>query len=143
MTGWIVAACCSGHESPDRVEAVAAALYACGGHLAGAEQQVRVDLLEWLPGVRIEQGHGGGKEAFLFPSGGGTAVTAVTQISEMAQEFGGVLQARAIHVVFSSLCWGMGWSRMPGVRMSCPCQQPSAREGRVRVCGIPSRHPSR
>ena len=83
------------------------ASHASGGHLAGAEQQVRVDLVEWLPGVRIEQRDGGGKEAFLVPSGGGAAVTAVAQISEMAQEFGGVLQARAIHVVFSSLCWGM------------------------------------
>src|ERR1700731_3802569 len=77
-------------ESPDRIEAVAAASYAGGGHLAGAEQQVCVDLLEWLPGVRIEQGHGGHKEALLLPSGAGAAVRAVTQISEMAQEFRGV-----------------------------------------------------
>jgi hypothetical protein len=42
-------------QSPDRLDATAAALYACCGHLAGAEQQVGVDLLQCLPGARIEQ----------------------------------------------------------------------------------------
>ena len=86
-------------QSQDRLEASAAA-YACCGYLAGAEQQVCVDLVEWLPGVRIEQCDGCGKEAFFVRPGDGAAVSAVSQISEMTQEFRGVLQARAFHVVF-------------------------------------------
>jgi hypothetical protein len=45
-------------------------LQPCGGHLAGAEQQMRVDLMECLPGVRIEQRDSCGEKAFLIPSGG-------------------------------------------------------------------------
>src|SRR6185437_6920445 len=44
------------------------------------------------------------KEAFLVLAADGAAVRPVSQISEMAQEFRGVLQARAFHVVF--LSWG-------------------------------------
>ena len=77
--------------------------YACCGHLAGAKQQVCVYLVEWLPGVRIEQCDGRGEEAFLVPSGGGAAVSAVAQISEMAQQCRGGLAARAVHDVFQ--CW--------------------------------------
>ena len=89
-------------QSPDRLDATAAAAYAGGSHLAGAEQQDCVDLLQWLPGLRIKQRHGCHKEAFLVLPGDGAAVRAVTQIGEMAQEFRGVLQARAFHVVFLS-----------------------------------------
>src|SRR5712692_2600863 len=90
-------------QSPDRVDAVAAAPYACCGHLAGAEQQVCVDLLERLASVRVEQCDGRRKEAFLVLPGDGATVSAVSQISEVAEEFRGVLQARAFHVVFLSL----------------------------------------
>ena len=62
MMGLIRAACCRARQSPDRLEASAAAVYAWCGHLAGAGQQVGADLVEWLPGVRIEQGDGCGKE---------------------------------------------------------------------------------
>ncbi len=102
-------------ESPDRVEAVAAASYACGGHLAGAEQQVCVDLLECAPGVRIEQRDGCRKQTFLVPPGAGVAMRAVSQISEMAQEFRGVLRARAFHV--SSFPVGV---HAAGLRRSVP-----------------------
>jgi hypothetical protein len=39
-------------ERPDGIDAVAAAAHACGGHLPGTEEQMRVHLVEWLPGVR-------------------------------------------------------------------------------------------
>jgi hypothetical protein len=86
-------------QSPDRVDAVAAAAYACCGHLAGTEEQACVDLVEWLPSVGIEQCDGCGKETFFVRPGDSATVSAVSQISEMAQEFRGVLEARAFHVV--------------------------------------------
>jgi hypothetical protein len=43
---------------------------------------------------------GCGKEAFFVRPGDGAAVRLVSQIIEMTQEFRGVLQARAFHVVF-------------------------------------------
>ena len=48
-------------------------------------------IVEWLPGVRIEQGDGCGKEAFFVRLGDGATVSAVSPISEMTQEFRGVL----------------------------------------------------
>src|SRR5690242_6386529 len=91
-------------QSPCRLDAAAAGPRAGRGHLAGAEQQVCVDLVEDLPGVRIEQRDGRRKEAFFVLAADGAAVRAVSQISEMAEEFRGVLRARAFHVVF--LSWG-------------------------------------
>src|SRR5689334_18334783 len=70
-------------QRPDRLDAATAAPYACCGHLAGAEQQVCVDLLERLPGVRVEQCDGRRKEAFFVLPGDGAAVSAIPQISEM------------------------------------------------------------
>jgi glutamate dehydrogenase/leucine dehydrogenase len=62
---------------------------------------MRVDLVEWLPGVRIEQRDGCGEEAFLVPSGTKTAVSAVAQVGEMAHQFCHVLGA--VPVAFSSV----------------------------------------
>jgi len=42
-------------QCPNSLGAAAAAAHACCGRLAGAEQQACVYLVEWLPGVRIEQ----------------------------------------------------------------------------------------
>jgi hypothetical protein len=50
--------------------------------------------------VPVEQRGGGCEEAFLVLSGESAAVSAVSQIGEMPQEFGGVLHARALHVAF-------------------------------------------
>jgi hypothetical protein len=47
------------------------------------EQQRRVELLERLPGMRIEQRHGGSEEVLLVLLRSGTAVSALTQIGEM------------------------------------------------------------
>jgi hypothetical protein len=44
-------------------------LHSAGDQLAGAEQQMGVDLIQCLPGVRIEQCDGCGEQAFLIPSG--------------------------------------------------------------------------
>src|SRR6266566_57798 len=96
-------------QSPYRLDVTTASSYACRGHLAGAEQQVCVYLLEWLPCVRIEQWDGRRKQAFLVPPGTGAAMRAVSQISEMAQEFRGVLRARAFHVVFLPVWGSCGW----------------------------------
>jgi hypothetical protein len=102
-------------QGPDRLDAAAAAPYAGRGHLAGAAQQVCVDLGEDLPGVRIEQRDGRRKEAFLVLAADGAAVRAVSQISEVAQEFRGVFRARAFHV--SSFPVGV---HAAGLRRSVP-----------------------
>src|SRR5258706_14078074 len=87
-------------QSPDRLDATLATAHACSGHLAGAEQQVHVDLVEWPPCVRVEQRDGRGEEPFLVLTGGGAAGRAVSQVREVAQEFSGVLRARTIDGVF-------------------------------------------
>src|SRR4051794_40483855 len=56
------------------------------GHLAGAEQQIGIDLLERLSGIPIEQRDGCSEEALLVPSRADTAMGAVAQIGEVAQE---------------------------------------------------------
>src|SRR5438270_331183 len=86
-----IATCSTGQPWSDREP------NARGGDLAGLEQEVRVDLVERFPGVRIEERHGGGEEALLVPSGGGAAVSAVAQIGEMPQQGGGVLGVSAVH----------------------------------------------
>jgi len=74
-------------QCPNGIDAaVRGAANSRGGHLAGAEQQICVDLLERLPGRRIEQRDGRSEEALLVLSRSGTAVSAIAQIREVAQE---------------------------------------------------------
>src|SRR5271170_2333288 len=84
-------------QSPDRAGAAAVAPQAGGGHGASSEQQVDVDLLEQLTGMWVEQRDSCGEEAILAPPGGGAAVRAVAQISEMAQELRGIPETKARH----------------------------------------------
>jgi hypothetical protein len=60
---------------------------------------MRVDLVEWLPGVRIEQCDGCSEDALLVPSGGRVTVNAVSQISEMAHQLRRILGG-AVHIPF-------------------------------------------
>jgi hypothetical protein len=56
-------------QCPYGIKAAAPALHSAGDQLAGAEQQMGVDLVECLPGVRIKQLDSCGEQAFLIPSG--------------------------------------------------------------------------
>src|SRR3954454_6386649 len=74
-------------QFPDRLDAaVRGGANPRRGHLARPEQQIRVDLLERLPGIRIEQRDGRNEESLLVPSRSGAAVSAVAQIREVEQE---------------------------------------------------------
>src|ERR1700674_3778919 len=74
-------------ESPNGIDAsVRGATNSRGGHLAGAEQQIGVDLLERLPRIRIEERDGCNEEALLVSARACTTVSSIAQIGEVPQE---------------------------------------------------------
>jgi hypothetical protein len=100
MIGLIPAARCSGQESAqtDSTPPLAELRTPVGRHLTGAEEEVRVDLVQGLAGVRIEKAYGLRKELFLVVLGGGATMGAVSQVSEVAQQFSDVGGLRSGHV---------------------------------------------
>jgi len=84
MSGAMPAASWSGHDSVQTASTPPSPERRTpgGGHLAGVEQQVPIDLTKNLPGVWIEQGDGRGEEPLLVLPGAGAAVGAVAQIGE-------------------------------------------------------------
>src|SRR5258707_1153061 len=78
-------------ECPDGVDPTTGQTSESGGrYLAGAEEEVRIDLVQGLAGVRIEKAHGFRKELFLVAPGGGVTVGAIPQVGEVTQQFSGV-----------------------------------------------------